>query len=182
MKHILIQKKDLGDGKLVSLDGWTVLAWTSLVSISWVLFRKHFLLIVLIIQWKMNSWRHSIWYCFALHSISRLNAVSCKGILLYLCTSVLFMTQALCSLSHMLYMTNIIDFSLNPSSLHCPLQEPRWWRWWLLTRTTPPQTTLHCATTLSGSHQTIPHQTCSTLMQKEATLSLPSPLCYLTER
>lgn len=66
---------------------------------------------------------------FALHSISRKRktapAVSCKEILLYLCTSVLFMTPALCSLSHMLYMTNIIDFSLNPSSLHCPLQEPR---------------------------------------------------------
>ena len=81
-----------------------------------------------------------------------------------------------------LYMTNIIGFRLNPSSLHCPLQEPQWWRWWRLTRTTPPQTTLHCATTLSGSHLTIPHQTCSTLMQKEATSSPPSHLCYLTER
>lgn len=46
-----------------------------------------------------------IW--FVLHSISRLrktaHAVSCKEILLYLCTSVLFMTPALCSLSHVVH-------------------------------------------------------------------------------
>lgn len=47
---------------------------------------------------------------------------------------------------------------------------------------TPPQITLHCATTSSGSRQTILPPTCSTLMQKKATLSPPFPLCYLTER
>lgn len=78
-----------------------------------------------------------------------------------------------------LYMTLTSDWT---KSFYCHPQEPQWWQWRRLMQTIPQQTTPHCATTLSGSHQKILPPRCSTSTQKEATFSLPFPLCYWTER
>lgn len=64
----------------------------------------------------------------------------------------------------------------------CLIQEPQWWQWQRSTQTTPPPIMQRCATTLSGSHQTNRPRTCSTSMQKKATLSPSFPPRYLTER
>lgn len=66
--------------------------------------------------------------------------------------------------------------------LYCLFQEPQWWQWQHSMQMTLPRITLCCATTSSDSHQTSLPQTCSTSMQKKATLSLSSHPRYLTER
>lgn len=95
---------------------------------------------------------------------------------------ILFMQRIFYQAPSVTYFTRTFwEFRLNPF-LYCLFQEPQWWQWQHLMQMTLPRITPCCATTSSDSHQTSRPQTCSTLMQKKATLSLSSHPRYLTER